>query len=240
MKLDALAFGAHPDDVELTCGGTLIKLVRKGYKVGMAALTQAEWGTRGSSEIRRQEFERAARIMGLQVYTLLDLPDGRISVDWPSKLKVIELIRRYQPEIIFLPYWEDRHPDHANASRLIQEAAFLSGLKRLETKEAHFRPKKLIFYMCAYEFTPSFVVDITDTFEQKLRAIQAYESQFFHPENPPQEEETYVSRALFLEALINRARYYGNRIHKSYGEPFLVRELLEVEDPVAFFSESIF
>lgn len=236
MQLDALAFGAHPDDVELSCAGTLIKLHCRGYKTGVISLTRGELGTRGSAEIRAEEFQEAAEIMGLSTHTILDIPDGNIEAKWENKIKVICKIRAHKPKIVLAPFWEDRHPDHGHTSHLVREAAFLAGLKRIETDQEAHRPYRVIYYPCRFEFRPSFIVDITEFHDCKMKAIQAYKSQFHNPEKSHYgEEETNVSRAEFLEAIVTRAKQYGSHIGVSYGEPFLVREPLRLDDPVASF-----
>ncbi|MFH1943434.1 MAG: PIG-L family deacetylase, partial [bacterium] len=154
MKIDALAFGAHADDVELACSGTLIKCAALGYKTGIITLTRGEMGTRGSADIREKEFREAAAIMDLSVQKMLDMPDGRVEVAWENKLKVIKEIREHRPRIVFAPYWVARHPDHEKASHLVREAAYLAGLKKLDTDQEPFRPYKVLYYPCRYEFTP--------------------------------------------------------------------------------------
>ncbi len=234
--LDALAFGAHPDDIELTCAGTLLKLSALGYKTGVIALTRGELGTRGTPEIRQQEFEAAAKILGLSVHKMLDLSDGDIAVNMETKLNVIREIRIYQPRIVLAPYWVVRHPDHGHTSQLVREAAFYAGLKKIDTGQKPHRPNKVIYYAERFEFQPSFIVDISDYHERKVQAIQAYQSQFHNPEKHKYgEEETNVSRPEFLEAIITRDKQYGSYIGAKYGEPFLVREPMRLDDPVAFF-----
>ena len=236
MKLDVLAFGAHPDDIELTCGGTMIKMADMGYKTGVVALTQGELGTRGTPEIRLQEFNAAAQILGLSVHKMLDIPDGEVAVTQENKLKVIREIREYQPRILLAPYWKVRHPDHGHTSDLIREAAFFSGLKNLETSQQAFRPNKVIYYASRFEFKPSFIVDVSECHDRKIVAIQAYQSQFHTPRKKKfGEEETNISRPEFLEAIITRAKQYGSYIGVDSGEPFLVREPICLNDPVAFF-----
>ncbi len=233
MQLDSVAFGAHPDDIELFCGGTLIKLGSKGYKIGVISLTQGELGTRGSAEIRSQEFQEAAGLLKLSTHKMLDIPDGDVVVNWENKLKIIREIRTYQPAVVFAPYWKDRHPDHENTSNLVRQAAFLSGLKKIETDQQSHRPYRVIYYPCWFEFKPSFVVDITEFHDQKIRAIQAYRSQFDHPDKKRfGDEETPISRPEFLEEITTRSRYYGTSIGTTFGEPFLVREPLRLDDPI--------
>jgi len=236
MRLDALAFGAHADDVELACGGTIIKLAGLGYKTGVITLTQGEMGSRGSAEVRAREFSKSAEIMGLITHQMLDLPDGRIEVTWENKLKIIDEIRVHQPRIILAPYWVERHPDHEQASRLVRESAYLAGLKKVDTGHHAFRPHKVIFYQGRFDFQPSFIVNISDVQAQKMKAIRAYRSQF-HGRNraPSDSEETSISRPEFLASIETRDKRYGVAIGVKYGEPFLVREALKVDDPVAFF-----
>ena len=231
MELNILAFAAHPDDVELTCSGTIIKSVKKGYRVGAIDLTQGELGTRGTAEQRKVEAAQAGEIMGLSVRENLGLPDGNIEINRENKLKVIHLLRRYRPLIIFVPYWRCRHYDHAHCSQLVSEAAFYSGLVKIETGEPPFRPKRVIYYRCRSEFTPSFVVDITPYFHIKWKAIMAYKSQFSEEAGVP----GVVDTSYFLETIKNISRYYGSLIGVEYGEPFIVKEALEVDDPVDFF-----
>ncbi|MFQ5675709.1 MAG: bacillithiol biosynthesis deacetylase BshB1 [bacterium] len=236
MQLDVLAFGAHPDDIELTCAGTVIKLGAMGYKTGVIALTQGELGTRGSPEIRAQEFEDAGRIMALSVHKMLDIPDGNISLNQENKLKVIREIREYQPRIVLAPYWQVRHPDHGHTSDLVREAAFFSGLKKIDTGQPAHRPFKVLYYPGRFEFEPSFIVDVSDYHDQKVQAIQAYQSQFHNPDkNKYGDEETNISTPEFLDAIITRSKQYGSYIGVKYGEPFLVREPMRLDDPVKFF-----
>jgi len=238
MTLDVLAFGAHADDAELSCGGTLIKLAGMGYKTGVVALTRGETGTRGSAEIRAREFANAAEVMGLAAHKMLDIPDGRVEVTWENKLKIIAEIRAHKPRIVFAPYWIDRHPDHENASQLVRASAYLAGLKRIETAQEAFRPVKVVFCQSRFEFAPSFIVDIADAHAKKMNAIRAYASQFHRPDLPestPASGETLIGRPEFLDLIEARDRRYGAQIGVKYGEPFLVREALKVDDPVAFF-----
>ncbi|MFQ5601908.1 MAG: bacillithiol biosynthesis deacetylase BshB1 [bacterium] len=236
MQLDVLAFGAHPDDIELACAGTIIKLGDLGYKTGVIALTRGELGTRGAAEIRQKEFEAAGKIMGLSVHKMLDIPDGQVAVNQENKLKVIKEIRTYKPRIVVAPNWEVRHPDHGHASHLIREAAFFAGLKKIDTGQEAHRPYKVIYYACRFEFQPSFIVDVSETHQRKLQAIQAYRSQFHNPDKDKfGDDETNISRPEFLEAIITRAKQYGSYIGVKYAEPFLVREPMRLDDPVQFF-----
>ncbi len=236
MKLDALAFGAHADDVELACSGTLIKLGGLGHRTGVITLTQGEMGTRGNAKVRAREFAEAGQIMGLAAHKMLDIPDARVEVTWENKLKVIREIREYQPRIIFAPYWVTRHPDHEKASHLIRESAYLAGLKKLDTDQEPFRPYKVIYYQCRFEFQPSFIVDISEVHEQKMKSIMAYKSQFHHMDKAEfGADETLLSTPEFLDEIMTRDKQYGHYIGVKFGEPFLVREAIKLHDPVDFF-----
>jgi bacillithiol biosynthesis deacetylase BshB1 len=236
MDLDALAFGAHADDVELACGGTLIALAALGYKTGVVALTRGEMATRGSVEIRAQEFKNSAEIMGLAAHQMLDIPDGRVEVTWENKLKIIKVLRASKPRIVFAPHWVERHPDHEQTSHLVRQAAYLAGLKKLETGEPPFRPHKVIYYQSRFEFAPSFIVDISGSHEQKMKAVMAYKSQFFSQDQAESgNEETSIGRPEFLDRVETRDKLSGAKIGVKYGEPFLVREAIKLKDPVAFF-----
>lgn len=236
MKLDALAFGAHADDVELACSGTIIKLGASGYKTGVITLTRGEMATRGSAEIRAQEFAQSAKIMGLASHKMLDIPDSRIEVTWENKIKIIKEIRTYKPRIVFAPYWVSRHPDHEKASHLVREAAYLSGLKKLKTDQESYRPYRVIYYQTRFEFKPSFIVDISDFHTQKMKSVLSYKSQLHHQDKAEfGEDETLLSRPEFLDRIETRDKQYGTYIGVKYGEPFLVREAIKINDPVDFF-----
>ncbi len=231
MKLDLLAIAAHPDDVELTCGGTLIRMVERGYKVGILDLTEGEMGTRGSAEVRRREAAAAARILGVHLRENLGLPDARLEVNEGNKLDVARKIRALRPHTVILPYWEGRHPDHYNASQVAYEGCFLAGLKRLPLEGEAFRPFKVLYSTVYYPVRPTFVVDISKQFERRRRAILAYGSQF-----APPKRERRAKVHLPLDRLEQEvhliARYYGQMIGVKYAEPFLVRELMQVDDVV--------
>lgn len=233
MKLDLLAFGAHPDDVEIGVGGTLIKSVSQGYKVGVVDLTRGDKGTRGSAEVREEECKNASKIMGLAVRESLSIPDTMVSVTRTNILKVVEVIRKYRPEVVMLPPDDKRHPDHTNANRLVFEACYLSGLKNLEASGEKHRPFKILNPHKAYTFEPAkptFVVDVTSAFRKKLAAIMAYKSQF------PKGDKTRVGRARLGEIeewVEGIARYYGMMIGTRYGEGFVTRETVCIDDVVA-------
>lgn len=236
MDLAALAFGAHADDVELACGGTLIALAAMGYKTGVIVLTRGEMATRGSAETRAQEFAKSAEIMALTVHQMLDIPDGLVEATWTNKVKIIKALRTFRPRIVFAPYWVDRHPDHEQTSHLVRWAAYLAGLKKIETGQPAFRPHKVIFYQSRFEFTPSFIVDTSRSHEQKMKAILAYSSQFHSKDQAESEDDgTLIARPEFLDNIETRDKRYGASVGVKYGEPFLVREAIKLKDPVEFF-----
>jgi len=227
MKLDVLFFAAHPDDAELSAGGTLLKFTKSSKKAGIIDLTRGELGTRGSKSIRKKESEKASGILGLTIRENLEIEDGNITNSSSNRLKIIKTIRKYRPEVIFVPYFNDRHPDHQNANKLIREAAFYSGLSKIVTKlsgkiQKSFRPVRNIYYMQTYTFEPSFIVDITDEFADKMKAVNCYASQFYSPRTKG--PQTFISDKKFIEYLEARAIFYGFKIGKKYGEPFYIEE----------------
>jgi bacillithiol biosynthesis deacetylase BshB1 len=229
-SLDLLAIAAHPDDVELTCGGTLIKMVEAGYRVGVLDLTGGESGTRGSVALRQRESERASKVMGIVHRENLGLPDAGVEDRRDFKLKIAHCIRALQPRTVILPYWEGRHPDHYIAGQIGYEACFLAGLAKLPLEGAPHRPHKIV-YASLYvpTLTPTFVVDITDQFEKKLNAVLCYASQF----SPRQDwRNMFPSRADCRERLAAQARHFGDMIGVRYGEPFVTREIAAVDDLV--------
>lgn len=233
MKLDILAIGAHPDDVELACGGTVAKSVKAGYKVGLVDLTEGELGTRGDKIIRAKEADEAARILGVAVRENLRIPDGKIEVTTPNMNKVIALYRKYRPEIILIPHWQERHPDHVHAHYLCREAQFYSGLRKISVRSygkklQPWRPPKYLHYMQKNEFTPSFIIDISDVFGIRVAAIKAHRSQFFNPDS--KEPETFLSQKSFMDFMETRMKYYGQQIGVQYGEPFFSVEPIGIRN----------
>lgn len=227
MKLDLLAFGAHPDDVEMSCSGVLCLEKANGKKVGVIDLTQGELGTRGSASTRYEEAAESAKIMGLDVRENLQLPDGFFVNDQPTQLKIIEVIRKYQPEIIICNSIEDRHPDHGRAATLVEEAAFLSGLQKIETSfegktQESWRPKFVLHYIQDRELDPDFLIDVSSVYEKKIAALKAYKTQFHNPaiEGP----ETYISKPGFLDLLFARDKISGKKIGVDYAEGFITRK----------------
>lgn len=236
-KLDVLFFGAHPDDIELTCGGTAAKLADSGKKIGIIDLTQAELSSRGNLELREEETKNASAVLGIEVRENLKLQDGNIINDEASREKVITALRTYAPDIVFAPYPNDRHPDHINASKLIRESCFYSGLSKIKTGElsAH-RPGKVFYYPQAYDIPVSFIMDVSDTFEKKMEAIKCYGSQFFNPAYSGNKDEpgTLISSELFYKMIEARARNYGFKIGVEFGEAFFSYEAIKVNAETIF------
>lgn len=233
LGLDVLAIAAHPDDVELSAGGTLINLARMGYKTGALDLTRGESGTRGTPEIRAAEAERAAQLLGLSVRENLDLGDARIWVDEESRVKLVRVLRRLRPRVVFTQFWEDPHPDHAHGSRLVREACHVSGLAKYdqESGQERWRPSRVAYFLFPRTVAPSFIVDISAASERKWEAIRAHGSQFFNPQAT--EAQSRVSTQFFLNEIEARDRYFGAMIGVERGEAFFVREALNIDDPVA-------
>lgn len=212
MKLDILAIGAHPDDVEIGCGGTLAKEISRGKKVGILDLTQGELGTRGTAEMRLEEASKAAAILGAAVRENLGLPDGFLENSKAFQLKIIPSIRRYRPEVVLLNAVHDRHPDHGKAAKLAADACFLSGLWKLTTEhegqpQEHWRPGRVYHYIQGKDLTPDFLVDITGFVDLKMKAIHAHASQFYNPDST--EPESPITGKQFLEMLEFRTRNWG-------------------------------
>ncbi len=233
MKLDILAFGAHPDDVELSSAGTLLVEKRNGKKVGIVDLTEGELGTRGTAETRKQEAQDAATIMQIDVRENLQMADGFFKDDEEHQKKIISVLRKYQPEIVLCNAPADRHPDHGRGDELIYSAAFLSGLTKIETRDNsslqnQWRPKYVFNYIQDKYFNPDFVVDITDVFDKKIEAIKAYKTQFFNPAS--QEPETYISTPDFLESIVYRSKMFGKLIGVKYAEGYLSRKIIGIQN----------
>lgn len=238
MKLDVLAIGSHPDDVELGCGGTLALLSRKGLKVGILHLTRGEAGTRGTVAERRDEAERAAEALGASMLEFMDCGDGRLRHGEEQEDQLISHLRRWRPEMVLGPAASDRHPDHGRAHRLVEDSSFYSGLARRGTGEPH-RPAAVFSYMQHDPFEPSFIVDVSETWEVKLTALAAYDSQLHQPGHTRQEPATKVASPEFRQALEGRARHFGLLAGAVYGEPFWSRLPLAIADPMGLLPKGL-
>lgn len=231
MKLDILAFGAHPDDVELGCSGTLLKEIHHGRTAGIIDLTRGELGSRGTAEIRAAEAIAAARILGCSIRENLGLEDGFFEHDKSSRIRVIEMIRKYRPDVVLCNALDDRHSDHGRAGELVEAAAFLSGLVKIETfhdgeLQQPWRPRLVLHYMQDRWIQPDIVVDITEFWDQRMASIQAHRSQFFDPES--QEPSTYISSRNFFDSIEGRAREVGRFAQFTYGEGFSAKRTIGV------------
>jgi bacillithiol biosynthesis deacetylase BshB1 len=265
FPLDVLAIAAHRDDVEQTCGGTLLKMAERGHRTGILDLTRGEMGTRGSAEDREREAAEAARILQVCWREALDIPDGRVENSWENRLKVARVIRQTRPRVVILPYWKGRHPDHYTASKLGYEACFLAGLAKLdvertfstqqsafsqvasavasvvgrepqESKHAPHRPFKIIYATLYYDVRPTFVVDITDQFETRFESLMAYKSQFSDQEAG---KDIFPARDEIRARIESMARFYGMMAGVTYAEPFLQKEVGLIEDVTAIPGKSI-
>lgn len=233
MKVDILAIGAHPDDVELSCAGTLLKHMAHGKKVAIVDLTCGELGTRGSGPLRLSEAEDARVILGVEERMNLGMADGFFEINEKSIKLLVQAIRLFQPEIILANALQDRHPDHGRAAKLVQEACFFSGLPKVETQfdgmpQLPWRPKSLYHYIQDQQLTPDFVVDITPFFETKMQAIQAFKSQFYNPAS--EEPESPISSKDFMDFMDSKARVFGRPIQATYAEGFNISRTIGVHN----------
>ena len=232
VPVDLLAIAAHRDDVELTCGGTLIKAAMQGYATGILDLSQGEMGTRGSAEIRAAEASRSAEVMGVTARQNLDLPDAAIMNDTLSRERLVRAIREFRPRVVMAPAREGRHPDHPVTAQLVRDACFLAGLAKFAPGLPPHRPAKILHCLSYRQdfVRPSFVVDITTEFERKLEAIRCFSSQF---EGATQAGEVYPNGEPLEEVVRHHAAYYGSLIRRQYGEPFFITEMVRIDDVVA-------
>jgi N-acetylglucosamine malate deacetylase 1 len=241
MKLDLLAFGAHPDDVELSCSGTILVEKLNGKKVGVADLTQGELGTRGNADTRKKEAAAAAAILQLDVRENLELADGFFKNDETHQRRIIQAIRKYQPEIILCNATEDRHPDHGRSAQLIEDAVFLAGLRKIETLQDGqvqdvWRPAYVFNYIQDRYLHPNFVIDISAVMEQKIASIKAYATQFNNTDLS--EPQTYISTPDFLESVIYRAKMFGKMIGVKYAEGYISKKMIGFNSFDAFIKEN--
>jgi N-acetylglucosamine malate deacetylase 1 len=232
IKLDVLAFSPHPDDAEMGCGGLLLKLKDKGYRTGIVDLTLAELSTNGDLETRARETEKASEILGLDLRDNLELEDGNITNDRSSRTRVIEAVRKYRPGMVLMPYRSDRHPDHENSYKLLKDAIFISGLVKFRTGLEAFRPHIVISYMLHDDFSPSFVVDISDYYKKKIRAVSAYKSQFY---SDTPKIATHIASEHFFNIINSRHQCMGLKVKALFGEPYYIENSIKIDDPLKFF-----
>lgn len=235
MKLDVLAIGVHPDDVELSCAGVLLMEKSRGKKTGIVDLTRGELGTRGSADTRDREAAAAALVLGVAIRENLRMADGFFENNIENQLKIIRVLRKYQPDIVMCNSIDDRHPDHGRSAKLVEDAAFLSGLRKIETlqdgvvQEA-WRPAYVLHYLQDYYHEPDFVVDISDAIEKKIAAIRCYESQFYSKDYDSDEPQTYISSPAFLEAIVSRSASLGKIIGVQHAEAFVSKKLVGLKN----------
>jgi len=232
-ELDVLAIFSHPDDAELSVAGTLLKLKAQGYRTGVCDMTRGEMGTRGTPEIRAIEAEEAAAVLGLDARINLELPDGQIWLTEESRTAVVRVLRAHKPKVLLTTHWDDPHPDHAATSRIVREAARLATMKRYDAESGQpaLKMPAIAHSLFSRRVVPSFIVDVSDFVEDKMRAIRAHSSQFYSAASV--EPETRISQRNFLHEIEQRMNYFGSLIGVKAGEPFYVREALNVDDPVA-------
>jgi N-acetylglucosamine malate deacetylase 1 len=229
-QVDILTIAAHPDDVELTCAGVMIRMAHQGYSVGILDLTQGEMGTRGTPELRAQEAEAARAVMGAKFRETMNLGDSRLTNSIDNRLAVAERIRAARPQTVILPYWEGRHPDHYTASVLGYEACYAAGLKQLPVAGEPHRPRKILYASMYWEVRPSFVVDISPFFDKKIEAINCFASQFAGDMRSI--TELYPAWGRLIDRIRTQCKYFGHLVGVDYAEPFVVKELVEVDDIV--------
>ena len=228
--VDILTIAAHPDDIELTCAGTLIRMVAQGYSVGILDLTQGEMGTRGTPEIRAMEAEAARQVIGAKFRHRMNLGDSRLIASIENRIAVAEQIRRARPRTVILPFWEARHPDHYTAATIGYEACYAAGLKQLPASGEPYRPKKILYASMYWEIKPSFLVDVSAYHAQKLEAINCFASQFAG--NLKDITELYPAWGRLLDRVTTQCKYYGHLMGVDYAEPFVLKEVMAVDDVV--------
>ncbi|HEY2091695.1 MAG TPA: bacillithiol biosynthesis deacetylase BshB1 [Thermoanaerobaculia bacterium] len=229
--VDLLFISAHPDDTELSCGGTIAKSVKDGLRVGMIDLTRGEMGTRGTPATRKREAMSSARILGATFREQLDFQDGGLKTGREQELELADVIRRAKPKVVFTSWPDDRHPDHARAGALVTSAAFYAGLKSLASDAPAHRPQAVVYYLQNYMIPPSFVVDVTKHWKQKMRSIGAFKSQFHDPNS--KEPMTFIARPEFLDLIEARGVHFGALIGARYGEAFVTKQPPRVDDVIS-------
>jgi bacillithiol biosynthesis deacetylase BshB1 len=227
-SVDAVFFAAHADDIELACGGTIAKLVSDGRRAGIVDLTRGEMGTRGTPETRLRESQAAARILGATFREQLDFGDGGLRTGRDEEMQVIDIVRRWQPSIVFAPWPDERHPDHSRSGRLVAEASFYAGLRKIETTLPAHRPQAIVYYVQNYLPPLSFVIDVTAAWKTKMKAVHCYKSQFF--DRKSKEPRTFIAEERFLEMIEARGKHFGALIGARYGEAYVTKQPPRIDD----------
>lgn len=227
-SVDAIFFAAHADDIELACGGTIVNIVKSGRHVGIVDLTRGEMGTRGTPRARLTESRAAARALGAAFREQLDFGDGGLRTGRDEELQIIEIVRRWRPSLVFAPWPDERHPDHTRTGRLITEASFYAGLRKMKTRLPAHRPQAVIYYLQNYLPPLSFVVDVSESWKTKMKAIHSYKSQFFNPNS--NEPRTFIAEERFLDMIVARGQHFGALIGARYGEAFVTKQPPRIDD----------
>lgn len=233
-EVDIIFFGAHPDDVELSAGGTVAKCVKDGLRAGIVDLTRGEMGTRGTPQIRKREAQNAAKALGASFRIQLDFQDGNLQTGREQELEIISLLRTHRPKLVVAPWPDDRHPDHTRTGRIVTEASFYAGLRALETGLAAHRPQTVLYYLQNYMIPPSFIVDVSHTWKKKMKAVYAFKSQFHDPSS--NEPATFISDPKFLGMIDARGRHFGALINVEYGEAFVTKQPPRIDDIIAAYA----
>jgi N-acetylglucosamine malate deacetylase 1 len=227
-SVDAMFFAAHADDIELACGGTIAKMARDGKRTGIVDLTRGEMGTRGDPETRLRESRASADILGATFREQFDFGDGGLRTGRDEEMQIIEIVRRWRPSIVFAPWPDERHPDHVRSGRLVAEASFYAGLRRIETKLPAHRPQAVVYYLQNYLPPLSFVMDVTEAWETKMKAVNCYKSQFFDQKS--KEPRTFIAEEKFLEMIEARGKHFGALIGARYGEAYVTKQPPRIDD----------
>ncbi len=230
-SVDAMFFAAHADDIELACGGTIAKMVRDGRRTGIVDLTRGEMGTRGDPETRLRESRVSADILGATFREQFDFGDGGLRTGRDEEMEIIDIVRRWRPSIVFAPWPDERHPDHSRSGRLVAEASFYAGLRKIETKLPAHRPQAVVYYLQNYLPPLSFVMDVSESWETKMKAVGCYKSQFF--DRKSKEPRTFIAEAKFLEMIEARGKHFGALIGARYGEAYVTKQPPRVDDVFA-------
>jgi len=233
-SVDAIFFAAHADDIELACGGTIAKLVRDGKRAGIVDLTRGEMGTRGDPETRRSESLASAEILGATFREQFDFGDGGMRTGRDEEMQIIDIVRQWRPSIVFAPWPDERHPDHVRSGRLVSDASFYSGLRKIETKLPAHRPQAVIYYLQNYLPPLSFVMDVSEAWETKMKAVNCYKSQFF--DRKSKEPRTFIAEEKFLEMIEARGKHFGALIGARYGEAYVTKQPPRIDDVFAAYA----